>query len=203
MLRKLFQNTRKPGNSIGGKIMLAMMNRGHKPLYDFGLKHINLNEAKEILDIGCGGGKIIKRMLRIATEAKIVGLDYSCASIKKTLTLNSKALKAGRCEATEGDVKEMPFKTNRFDVVTAFETVFFWDVEKAFAEVFRITKPGGRFYVLCELSDPQKGEKWTKMIDGMNIYTKEQIKIFMEKADFSDIKFFTKKDMICVTGLKK
>ena len=41
---------------------------------------------------------------------------------------------------------ELPYETGKFDLVTAFETVYFWpDLKQSFSEVFRVLKPGGMF----------------------------------------------------------
>lgn len=33
---------------------------------------------------------------------------------------------SGRCEVVGGDVLAMPFTDGRFDLATAFETIYFW-----------------------------------------------------------------------------
>lgn len=48
-------------------------------------------------------------------------------------------------------VAALPFKDNAYDMATAFETVYFWpDIEKSFAEVRRILKPGATFLIVNE-----------------------------------------------------
>lgn len=52
------------------------------------------------------------------------------------------------------DVGALPYGDGAFDLVTAFETVYFWpDLEKAFQEILRTLKPGGRFLLVCETDD--------------------------------------------------
>ncbi len=46
----------------------------------------------------------------------------------------------------QASVAELPFEAEQFDVVTAFETVYFWpELAQNFREVYRVLKPGGIF----------------------------------------------------------
>lgn len=79
----------------------------------------------------------------------------------------------------QGNVAELPFEDDTFDVVSAFETVYFWPgLERCFAEVLRVLKPGGLFF-LCNETDgnnPEIETKWMKKIQGMQVYDKEQLR---------------------------
>ena len=49
----------------------------------------------------------------------------------------------------EGSAAALPFEEGVFDLVTAFETVYFWpDIEECFRGVRRTLKAGGRFVCL-------------------------------------------------------
>lgn len=71
-----FDNTRKP-QGFGGKIMVAMMNSGHSAMAEWGLRHIHIADHSDILDIGCGGGANIKKMLSLCPHGRVSGIDYS------------------------------------------------------------------------------------------------------------------------------
>ena len=70
-----FQNTCKP-KGIGGRIMVGMMNTGHSAMAEWGFKHLKIAENDICLDIGCGGGANVKRLLNKATNGKVTGIDY-------------------------------------------------------------------------------------------------------------------------------
>ena len=47
----------------------------------------------------------------------------------------------------QASVAELPFEAEQFEVVTAFETVYFWpELVQNFREVYRVLKPGGVFF---------------------------------------------------------
>jgi ubiquinone/menaquinone biosynthesis C-methylase UbiE len=85
-------------------------------------------------------------MLKRASEGRVCGLDYSEVCVEKTTRLNRKAVRAGRAEIRLGSVSENPWPDNSFDVVTAFETIYFWpNFAGDLREVRRVLKPGGVF----------------------------------------------------------
>ena len=103
------------------------------------------------------------------------------------------------------NVMELPFENETFDVITAFETIYFWpDISGAFKQVYRVLKNTGTF-TICNESNGEnpKEEKWTKMIQGMKIYNSEQVKKSLEDAGFTDIKIHkNKKGWLCVVCKK-
>lgn len=192
MGRSFFQNTCKP-EGIGGKMMVAMMNNGHAAMAQWGFSHVQILDGTEILDIGCGGGANVALMLKANPSGKVIGIDYSEVSVEKSAKVNKKAIKEGKCEIKQGNAASLEFAENRFDMVTAFETIYFWlDLVKCFKEVHRILKTGGKFMICNEsCGGSASDEKWTSIIEGMTVYKPAEIKGYLEKAGFSKIEVDT------------
>lgn len=70
-------------------------------------------------------------------------------------------MNVGHSAVFQGSVEHMNFTDASFDVVTAFETVYFWPgLPKCFQEVYRVLKPGGIFLICNESNgDTDKDEK--------------------------------------------
>lgn len=183
-----FENTRKP-DGIGGKIMVSVMNMGHKALADWGFQFLEIPDDGMVLDCGCGGGANIERMLREHLKMVVKGIDYSEISVEKSRKVNQKEINNGRCEILQASVMKIPFKDEQFDLVTAFETVYFWpDLMKSFQEVYRVTRSKGKFFICNECNgDTEKDDKWTEKISGMTIYRDSQLKNVLEQAGFSKV----------------
>lgn len=183
-----FQNTCKP-QGLGGKIMVNMMNSGHMAMAEWGFQHIEVLRSDCALDIGCGGGANVKKLLQLSDHGSICGIDYSEISVEKSRRLNSDAIKEGRCRIIQGNVMELPFPDMYFNVVTAFETIYFWpDLVNAFKQVYRVLTNDGFFMICNECgSEKPKNEKWVNMIDGMRIYSSVQLQDFLRQAGFTDI----------------
>ena len=199
-----FQNTCKP-EGIGGKIMVNMMNAGHSSMAEWGFTHIEIRNDYRCLDIGCGGGANVKKLLVKTPYGKVIGIDYSEVSVIKSSKINKAEIENKHCEILQGNVMKLPFRKETFDIITAFETIYFWpDINEAFKQVYRVLKVRGTFMICNESNgENSKEEKWTKIIQGMKIYNSEQIKKSLEDAGFTDIKIHkNKKGWLCVVCKK-
>ena len=182
----IFSNMRKPKGKLGN-IQLKSMNKEHTPLALWNLKHLDIKPDDIVLDVGCGGGININRMAEKAK--KIYGVDYSIESVKLSREVNRDLIGQGKVEVLEGDVQSLPFEDNTFDIITAFETVYFWpNIEKSFGEVKRVLKTGGTFMMGMESNGsdyiPMKISK--KLID-MEVYSDDELTGFLKANDYSNI----------------
>ena len=189
LLSKIFSNTRKP-EGFWGRMMVNGMNGGsHAAMAIWALDALEVPQDGRIIDIGCGGGANVARLLSRSSGAKVTGVDYSPVSVEKSTKVNTDAIAKGRCDIHQANVASLPFEDNSYKLATAFETIYFWpDIEKSFAEVRRILKPGATFLIVNE-DDGLSGnnEKWEKIIEGMHTYTPDEIKSNLTAAGFKSI----------------
>ena len=189
ILSKIFSNTRKPEGFFGRMMVNGMNGGGHARLAEWGLSHLTVADDANVLDVGCGGGANVARMLNRCPKGMVTGIDYSPVSVKKSSELNAAAIAAKRCNILEGNASTLPFKNGVFDLVTAFETVYFWpNIEECFRGVRHTLKEGGRFAIVNE-DDGLTGnnEKWEKLIEGMHTYTPDELRTHLTNAGFRDI----------------
>lgn len=204
MANRLLDNARKPTKTIGGRFMLWGMNLGHNPMAKWGLSHVDFGKSRRLLDIGCGGGKNLENLLKLAPKAKVCGIDYSPASVEKSLSFNREAVSAGKVEVKEASVEAIPYDDGSFDGVTAFESIYFWsNIADSFKEVARVLKKGGVFMICNEAQGPEGLENIAKKLK-ITFYTGEELKSFMERAGFSKVEIDKHKKgrWLCVTGKK-
>jgi len=164
------------------------MNGGHHAeLAEWALENFEIGRESSALDIGCGGGANLVRLLEHCRH--VTGIDYSKVSVSKSSKLNAKAIKQGRCEVVEGNVADLPFQPCSFDLITAFETIYFWpDIENSYRQVFKVLKPGGRFMIVNESdgTDPEYNN-WENIIEGMHTYTAGEIEASLKAAGFESV----------------
>ena len=207
--KELIKNARKPIGELGQQI-LDRMNKSHEPLAQWGVSHFKIDEDSKILDIGCGGGKNIQRFAeQISSNGRVVGIDYSEVSVEKSKKLNEKYIKQGIVKVLHESVSNMPFYDETFDIVTGFETIYFWpDFINDLKEVNRVLKKGGLVFFCNEAvyreGEMEKYEDLIELLD-MNIYSEEFLKESLEKTGFTDFKadIHEEHDWICVTAYKK
>ena len=190
LMKKFFQQTRKPEGVLGKMMVGGMNGGGHAKLADWGMSHISGIAPTSIVELGCGGGRNAGELMKRYPKATLTALDYSDVSVNKAREYNKKAIKEGRCKVVQGNVAKLPFGDETFDLATAFETVYFWPgLETCFKEVFRVLKPGGTFLITNESDGTDETSlKFEKIIDGMKCYTAEQLTEYLKTAGFSEIK---------------
>lgn len=141
---------RRPRGWLGKRVVRAM-NVGHATMTDWGLQQITTANSASILDIGCGGGRTVMKLAASAPRSKVMGIDYSPASVAVSRDTNAAAIKTGQVQIELGSVAALPFPEGTFDLVTAVETHYYWpDLPANMREVWRVLKPGGQFVLIAE-----------------------------------------------------
>ncbi|WP_409200823.1 class I SAM-dependent methyltransferase [Methanobrevibacter sp. DSM 116169] len=204
--KELIKNARKPVGDLGHTI-LDRMNKSHEEMAVWASSYLKINDNDYILDIGCGGGVNLQRFVKKANKGKVCGIDYSDISVEKSRKLNEDAIVKGLVDVQEASVSNLPYQDNTFDIVTAFETVYFWpDFLNDLKEVNRVLKPGGTLLICNEayIEDEDSIEKYQELVDllDMKIFSKEELYDNLKKANFDDFKCYIKGDWICTSSLK-
>jgi ubiquinone/menaquinone biosynthesis C-methylase UbiE len=182
-----------------GRLVAALMNRGHKPLTLWGLTHVNIEPDYVILDVGCGGGKTVNRLAQHAALGKVFGIDYSADMVEYSKKVNKKLIAENRVEIVEGSVDKMGFPDDFFDLATAIETYYFWpSFSDALKEIRRALKLGGHFLMVNEMVQDGVYEiKNAKMIEQAHVrlLPLEEIRNIMQDVGFVAVQVFLNTDL--------
>lgn len=109
------------------------------------LAAVGARPGERILDVGCGAGQVAIDVVRGEPGSTAVGVDLSSAQLEVARR------RAGdlSVEFVQADAQVHDFGEAAFDaVVSRTGTMFFSDRDKAFANLARSTKPGGRLVML-------------------------------------------------------
>lgn len=201
MIKKFLSNCKKPTGKFG-KMIVSAMNKGHAPLALWAFEVCPLKDGESVLDVGCGGGGNLVRILERCPKSRADGIDYS----EESVACSRKATKkyADRSSILYGDAMRLPYRDETYDRALSCESIYFWpDPVQGLKEMLRVLKKGGKAILASEMTDPEKGKIWTKRCEGMTIYTADELAALMKKAGFSDIKIHrTRKVWGAVEGIK-
>lgn len=110
----------------------------------------------KILDVGCGLGidvmLVVDEAIRLGKTVSIIGLDQNSTMVEEaTKLLESKKDNLPSnvsVKIIHGDIRQMEFNDETFDIVRADLTLQHTDCEKALVEIQRVLKVNGRLIVL-------------------------------------------------------
>ena len=111
-------------------------------------EHAGIKEGDTVVDLGSGAGNdvFITRSL-VGKSGQLIGIDMTKEMISKA-DENKAKLGFSNIEFRLGDIESMPIPDNHADVVISNCVLnLVPDKKKAFAEIFRILKPGGHFCI--------------------------------------------------------
>jgi len=149
--------TGKTGYFIG-----KMMNIFHTGFYKKYYDKVLPDSSISILDIGCGGGSLIKYLINKNQKYKLFGLDHSEEMVLLSKRVNKESVKNGQAFIDCGSVTKLSYENETMDIVIANETVQFWtDITKSFSEIYRVLKKDGCFFIINRY--PPEGSKWWKI----------------------------------------
>ena len=127
---------------------------GYVPEADLGLgcgipvDIAGIKQGDTVVDLGSGAGNdvFIARHL-VGERGHVIGVDMTEAMIQKA-NANKQKLGLGNIEFRLGEIEDLPVGSSTADVVISNCVLnLVPSKEKAFAEIFRVLKPGGHFSI--------------------------------------------------------
>ncbi len=110
------------------------------------LDYIELPSTPQVLDLGCGTGRLLNRLAAHWDQLQGTGLDFSAEMVRQAHRSNRHR---PRLIFLQGNAEQMPFANQQFDAV--FNTISFLHYpqpERVLAEVQRVLRPEGRYYLV-------------------------------------------------------
>ena len=133
----------------------------------------------------------MKRLLRRSKNAKVYGIDISEESVAKAKKVCANVLDK-QVFVCQGSAEKLAYEEGKFDLVTAVETVYFWpNLPGCLQEVRRVLKRGGKFAIMVEVVD--SNSMWTNVVEGMTVYSPEELKKMLDDAGFIQTEIYRKK----------
>ena len=155
------------------------------------LNFADLKEGETVVDLGSGAGiDVFLSANRVGEKGRVVGVDMTDEMLARARN-NAREHGYKNVEFKKGDIEErIPLADNTADVVISNCVInLTTDKTRAFSEVRRVLKKGGRM-VISDLVTSREAkevdpEKWSSCIDGA--LTKENYVASIRKAGFGEV----------------
>jgi ubiquinone/menaquinone biosynthesis C-methylase UbiE len=146
------------------------------------LKTIYFEKPFTFLDVGCGNGWVIRKITQEKNCKKAIGIDKS----KKMIKQSNKKKISDKEKFVNTDIQSWKYN-GKFDYVFSMESLYYVDsIEEALKKIFKILKPGGRFFCGTDFYAENKAtKKWAKIMNiQMHLHSKNEWKEFFKNAGF-------------------
>ncbi len=142
---------RQSGHPKGliGNLIAMIMAEETAPENEFALDLLDLEPDDTFLDIGTGHGATLRKAAERLPNGFAMGIDPSKVMVRHARCKVRPFAQHRRVAVDIGDARSLAIPDATFQKVLTVHTVYFWDeLATPLSEIFRVTKPGGRF-VIC------------------------------------------------------
>ena len=163
------------------------MEHEHRPIVEPMLAMMQFAPGEAILDVGCGGGWLVRELASRVPQGRILGMDLSDEMVERARRASSPARNA---EFVVGSVDAIPRAPDSFDKVISVESSYYWpDPAAGIREVFRVLRPGGSAWILINYyRDNPYCHQWSKLIQiPMHLLSGDEWAQLFRSAGFSEV----------------
>lgn len=176
------EQLRHPKGNLG-RIVANKLNETNALLYDVTIDAMDLRDHSSVLELGFGNGRFFKKIFTKASDLKITGLDFSQLMVDTARKENSELIENGELNIVYSTCQALPFDADQFDKVFSVNVVYFWDDPgESLREIFRVLKPGGKFYTSIRLKETMQNFPYTQY--GFTLYDEEEWKTLLTRHKF-------------------
>lgn len=146
------------------------------------LDSVSFEKPFSFLDVGCGNGWVVRKIAKLDSCKKAVGIDKS----KNMIKLAKSKKKSKKELYVVSDIISWKY-TGRFDYIFSMESLYYSEpMESALKKIFRLLKPGGKFFCGTDYySDNKATSQWAKMLKlPLDLRSKREWKKMFEDVGF-------------------
>ena len=134
---------------VVGRLVLPLLDRINGPLMDGAVEALSAQNGDEVADLGCGGGRAVRRLVeRVGPTGRVHAIDPSATVVRRMTRRHHADIEAGRVAVERASVEHLPLEDASLNRALTSNTAYYIsDLAVAFGEVHRVVKPGGTLVV--------------------------------------------------------
>jgi arsenite methyltransferase len=170
---------------VGRLLIAPWLDRISREMNALALACLRLEREDWVLEVGFGGGGLLRSLL-LGTKGEVFGADLSETLIARARDRFARDVRRGRLHLLQASAESLPLPPETVTRAVSVNSLYFWpDPAAAFAELARVTKPGGRLAIVFEPAAELR--KWSGHRFGFRLFEPAEVKALMEAAGFAEV----------------
>jgi len=167
------------GAVVGRLMVLANAKANSLAIAALGIKR-----GESVLEMGCGPGHALQKLLRLPHVTQVIGLDCSETMLRLSSRRNRSALEAGRLSLVQGDFALLPFLDETTDAVLAVNVAYFMSSPAALREARRVLRQDGRLVLYATHGSVMRRWRFASR-HTHRLFNHDRLKALLKEAGFA------------------
>lgn len=181
----LYQQLGHPKGRFG-HCLLRFLNWANSPMNRLTISCLQPSDQDHVLEIGFGGGNLIKQLAQLGLPNQFTGLERSAEALYLCEKQYHPLINQGRIHLHTTQATTLPFDAGQFNKICSINALYFWpNPIDILAECKRVLSPNGTLYLCYNTKDLLDLYGFTHI--GLRGYTVTQIETFFSEAGFGNI----------------
>ncbi len=147
------------------------------------LESISFDKPFTFLDVGCGNGWVVRKIAKVESCKKSIGIDKS----KKMIIQAKKKIESKKEGFIHTDIESMKYR-GKFNFIFSMESLYYANsIEIALEKIYKSLKPGGQFFCGTDFyTDNKATARWAGIMKiQMHLHSKKEWKEFFTNIGFN------------------
>jgi len=182
----LANQLREPSGIIGGLILPRLFNSRNAALNDLTLECLGLEPCDCVLDVGCGGGYLLRCMADVVTDGLVAGVDLSPKMVSFCDRHYRPLIQAGGLEVRRATAEDLPYPSAFFTKACSVNTIFYVsEPGLAISELWRVLAAGG-VLVIC-FTSKKSLQKRRFARHSLSLFEDDEVRGLMQSSGFREV----------------